>query len=148
MIVNLSRENGRRNDFYSQTKSYPHIHSPLLLLLRLKKYVDNHPVDKEKPKSMTAPLKLKRLFKENGQNYRAVARAVNVNVYWVIHVLKGTKEPKNKAIRRALFLPDHPRKPRQKGTRVPPPDHLRWWRRLKKAERDAIIRQTYDWIKE
>jgi hypothetical protein len=94
---------------------------------------------------MTVPLKLKRLYKDLGRNYRAVARDRGVNVFWVIQVLTESGiEPKSIPIRRALFLPDHPRQPRApKTARQPLPDHLQWWRKLPKDDRETLIKCEY-----
>jgi hypothetical protein len=92
---------------------------------------------------MTAPRKLQRLHKKL-KSYQAVAKAQNVNVFWVIQVLTETgREPVSKDIRAKLFLPlTHRAKPGTKQD-APVPPYLNWWRHLTKEERRKIMLMAY-----
>jgi hypothetical protein len=91
------------------------------------------------------PIRLIRLHNRLG-SFRAVARArsaatgIRVNVKYVYALLVDGKEPTNKDIRHALYLPRTNRKRRAASRgELPQPSHRQWWTRLSVTQRDTCI---------
>jgi len=91
------------------------------------------------------PARLKTAYRRAKYNIRTLAKALGVNQYYVHRLIRYGLEPSNANIRRALFLPKHPRgeaKPR--AERAPLPESVRWWRyTLDKQARNAIVERLY-----
>jgi hypothetical protein len=83
------------------------------------------------------PKKLTDKLKAHKGNQRALARELGINPAYVNAYLKHRKEPANPIIRKKMFLPRKPKKERQE--RPAPPEHIKWWRGLKKELKNQII---------
>lgn len=89
---------------------------------------------------MSIPKRLAAKLRKYKGNQRELARQLQINVGYINALVKHGKEPANPDIRARLFLPRKPRKPRaERPARPPLPEHLQWWRKLPKDERDKII---------
>ena len=95
---------------------------------------------KKKPKfSANAPRRLKHLWKIFPA-FNQIARYLHVNPAYVYKAMILGKLPANENIRVKFGLPrrariKHPIKP----VKQVPPEHVKWWRRLDKLNRDEII---------
>jgi len=95
---------------------------------------------KKKPKfAPAAPIRLKRLWKTYPA-FNQIARYLHVNPAYVYKAMILGKLPANENIRVKFGLPrrariKHPIKP----VKQVPPEHVKWWRRLDKLNRDEII---------
>jgi hypothetical protein len=89
------------------------------------------------------PSRLKTAYRRAKHNIRATAEAIGVNQYYVHRLIRYGLEPSNPNIRRALFLPKHPRS-NHTQQRQPLPEHIKWWRyTLDKQARTAIVERLY-----
>lgn len=87
-----------------------------------------------------APRKLITRLRKCNWNQRELARQLGINVAYINKLVKHGIEPSNPDIRAALFLPRKPRKPRVvQSARAPLPEHLQWWKKLSKDEKDHYI---------
>jgi hypothetical protein len=102
------------------------------------------------------PSRLKTEFRRARYNFRTLAKALGVNVYYVHRLIRYGEEPANENIRRMLYLPKHPRlsalpTPQAGATQAgePLPDYEKWWRyTLKKANRIRIKQRLYQHAKD
>ena len=93
---------------------------------------------------MTAQAKLQRLLVKHDYNYRALARTLGVNHYYVVQYFRKGIEPTNPVTRAAMFLPKTQRKKPGTIKTTPTPPHWNWWRHLTKDERDRIMQNVYE----
>lgn len=90
-----------------------------------------------KAEAMT-PRKLARAIKEHKTQHR-IAAALGVNPYYVNRYLKYGKEPTSKTIRAKMGFPPLRKKHTGRSGFAELPDHVKWWRKLDKRNRDHQI---------
>ena len=86
------------------------------------------------------PIRLQKEDRKVNFKFHALADHLGVNVRYIYDLLKRGREPTNPVIRKKLFLPKHPRRPK---TINPQPLEVRWWRRQSKEYRRSIILSAY-----
>ena len=92
------------------------------------------------------PRKLAAVIKKHKGKYHPIAEALNVNVYWIHAYITKGEEPNNAVTRDRMFLPKLTKKWNGRSGFTELPEHVQWWRKLKKDERDQYIRNNYDYI--
>lgn len=96
---------------------------------------------------MTVPAKLQRLLVKYDYSYRALAKHLGVNHFYISQIFNHGIEPTNPVTRAAMFLPKTQRKKPGTIKTTPTPPHWNWWRHLTKDERDKIVKQEHQWQK-
>lgn len=85
-----------------------------------------------------APVKLITMYEKG--NLRTIEARRKINKKYVYNLLVHGIEPTDPKKRRALFLPVE----KQPRAERDIPDHVQWWRKLKKDYRDLLIRCEYE----
>ena len=91
------------------------------------------------------PSKLKTEFRRARYKFHALAKARGINVRYIHDLISKGIEPTNPNIRQKLFLPKKPRNARaEPKPYTEPPEHIKWWRSLKKDIRQYAIQDLYE----
>jgi hypothetical protein len=109
------------------------------------------------PRRLAAAYHFARNTRGEGFKIHVLADTLKVNVRYIHDLIVKGIEPnditeKLRAVRKAMFLPARKRKAKHEREFdkaiekifEPEPEHRKWWRRLKKQERDTWIQSSYE----
>ncbi len=85
------------------------------------------------------PRKLAAVIKAHDGKFHPIAKALDVNVYWIHTYITKHREPRNPEIRARMFLPKLKKKQDGRSGFAELSPAVQWWRKLKKDERDQWI---------
>jgi transcriptional regulator with XRE-family HTH domain len=93
--------------------------------------------------TMTTPRKLARAIKKHNRKQHKIADELGVNVRYVNDWMKRGIEPTSPRIRALMGFPKIRKKHDGRSGFHQLPEHVQWWRKLEKGERDRWIQQNF-----